>query len=75
VVEIDDGIATPEMMAQLIASHELARVFQQDGQDFYRLALQPDSNPILAQFRRPNLKLINAEADDLASPRMRHSRW
>jgi hypothetical protein len=41
--EIDKGIARPKAPLQVLAGNQLAGMFQQYGQNSYRLAFQPDA--------------------------------
>jgi len=42
MLEIDKGVARPEPAMQLLPTDQVSRLFQQNGQDLKRLALQPD---------------------------------
>ena len=50
VVEIDEGVGRPEMLAQLLARDHLPGVLQQQEQNARRLFAQLDDRAIAAQF-------------------------
>jgi len=62
--EIDKGIGRPQMSAQLFARYHLARFLQQGPQHGQRFGLNPDANPVLAQFSRVHAQLERAELQD-----------
>jgi hypothetical protein len=50
VIEVDEGIGRPEMLAQLLARDHLPGVLQQQEQNARRLFPQLDESAIAAQF-------------------------
>jgi hypothetical protein len=43
VLELDDGVIRPELLANLLPRHHLAWAFQEHGEDQEGLLAQPDS--------------------------------
>ena len=65
VVEVDKRVFGPDFLAQLFPRDQLALVFQQDGADLKRLALQGHLCAILAQFPGLQVRFKNPETDNL----------
>jgi hypothetical protein len=62
VIEVNVGVAGPEAVLQVLSGDRFPAVFQKNGEDLTGLFLQLDSNAMLAQFARSEVKLKNAEA-------------
>jgi len=61
MVEIDEGVGWPEMLAQLLARDHLASVLEEQNQNACRLLAQLDDGAIAAQFPSRGLQFENAE--------------
>src|SRR6185295_16800772 len=72
-VEVDEGIAGPEGLADLLPCHDLARTFQEEGEDLKGLLLQPDLQPFPVQLPRARIELEVAEAVRRAGGRGFHA--
>src|SRR5258707_8600476 len=62
VVEIDEGVGWPEMLAQLLARDHLPRALEQQEQNARRLFAQLDDGAIAAQFSTQGVQFEDAEA-------------
>ena len=60
-VEVDGGLA-PDLAAQTVAIHQLARVAREQRQDLKRLRRKADQSPVTAQFARAIVQLEDPEA-------------
>ena len=64
MIEVDEGVRWPELAAQLLASNEFSRSFQQSHQQLQGLFLEPYLLSLLAQFPGVKIDLESAESDD-----------
>jgi hypothetical protein len=55
VFEIDESVCWPEAVFHLFPGDNLTRTLEKHDQDLEGLALQPDSDPKLAQFSGPQV--------------------
>jgi hypothetical protein len=63
LVEVDVGVAAPDLLAQLFARDQLARARGQQRQHLERLLLDLDRQAALAQLARAQVKLELTEAE------------
>jgi hypothetical protein len=61
VIEIDEDVLGPELIAELVAGHDLAGLREQQLQNPERLVLQPDLEAMFAQFAGARIELVRAE--------------
>src|SRR4051812_18123034 len=61
VVEIDKGVAVPELLLDLFPGDHFARAIDQEGQNLEWLLLNFDANAALAQFAQPEVQLEDAK--------------
>jgi hypothetical protein len=64
VIEVNEGVARPQLLQQLVARHDLAGPLDQSRQDLERLLAQPHADALLAQFARSAVDLEHAETHD-----------
>jgi hypothetical protein len=64
MVEIDEGVVWPKLLAQLVSSNQLTGVVQQNEKNLERLLLEPDTYPVPAQFRQVTINFKDTEASD-----------
>jgi hypothetical protein len=50
VIEVNEGIRRPDLLAQFFAGDYFARMLQKNAEDLQRLVLQPDPGSVAAQF-------------------------
>ena len=62
MVEIDEGVGWPEMLAQLLARDHLASVLEEQNQNACRLLAQFDDGAIATQFSTGGVQFEDAEA-------------
>ena len=65
VLEIDERIFRPEMLADFLASDQFARMFQQKREDGDGLALELNLRAVLRQFARLAVEFERSETDPL----------
>jgi uncharacterized protein (DUF1786 family) len=68
VVEIDEGIGGPELLAHLLARNHIAGTLEKQGQHLQRLILKAKLGAVFAQLARGEIKLEEAKAHDSARP-------
>jgi hypothetical protein len=64
VVEINERVVRPELLAEFIACDHVAGMFQQHGQNLKRLVLQPDSPAVLEEFSCAEIDFKRPEAGE-----------
>src|SRR5215470_2937884 len=64
VVEVDERIRGPVVVAQLFPGHHFAWPLQQDGKDVKRLFLQLDAHALLMQLTRAEIYLKRSKAQN-----------
>src|SRR5215469_6820178 len=62
VIEVDEGVCGPKLLAQFLACNNFARTVQEHGQDPEGLFLELDLLAALAQFRKLEINLEDLEA-------------
>ena len=67
VIEVNEGVGSPEGLFQLIAADGRACVFQQNHQNLKGLRLQPDSDAALAKLLTYQVHVIRAKVNGLGS--------
>lgn len=65
VLEIDEGVRSPQALAQFLAGDHLARFFEESGKDLKRLLRQLGFDAVAVEFGRSQIKLARPEADGL----------
>jgi len=66
VVEINEGVGGPKLFLKLLASDNLAGMFEERGEHLERLLLKADSQAMLAQFASSKVQFENSEAEAAA---------
>src|ERR1700740_3119046 len=61
MIEVDEGIGCPQLLAQLFASDHVSGAFQKKSQDLDRLALQTEFHPTLAKFACVEVELEDSK--------------
>jgi hypothetical protein len=61
VIEVYERIRGPQLVPELVASHQLARSGQQHCEHAKRLLLKPDPHTSLSQLASPKIGLENPE--------------
>ena len=64
LVEVDEGVAAPDLAAQLFAGHDVAGAAHEEGEDLEGLLLELDEQAALAQLAVAQVDLEDSEADD-----------
>jgi hypothetical protein len=67
VLEIDDRVAGPKLLAQVFTRHQRARLFDQHAQNAQRLALELELHPAPAQLKRTPIKFKGIEPKEMRS--------
>jgi hypothetical protein len=67
VVEVHEGVCGPELFLKFLACDYLAGVLEQHNQDAEGLFLEPDSEPVLAQFASAKIQFENSEKETPAT--------
>jgi len=65
VLEINEGVLRPEAFAEVVAGDDFAGAFQQDGQNFDRLAVEVELVAELEEFAGLGIELKGPKADPL----------
>src|SRR6185503_16670209 len=63
-VEIHEGVGGPELLPELLARHDVARVREEQEEDLERLVGEPGLQALLAQLARLDIQLEGSEAND-----------
>src|SRR5262249_25033907 len=69
VLEIDERVASPKLLLQLLAGDDLARTLEQNLQNRQGLGVELDLQSILAEFPSDEVRLEDTEADSLVAHR------
>ena len=56
MIELDDGVIGPELLANFLAEHYLTGLLQQHYEDLHGLLPHADANAVLSQFTGADLK-------------------
>ncbi len=62
MIEINERVVRPELLAEFIACDHVAGMFQQHRQNLKRLVLQPDSPAVLEKFSCAEINFKRPEA-------------
>ena len=62
MIEIDERVGGPDLLAKLFAGHDLSGTFQQNGENLEGLLLKPDAGAILAQLAGVEVHFENAKS-------------
>ena len=75
VLEVDEGVVGPQALAELVASHELARPLEQHREQLQWLLLKAETCARLSQLARAQIELEDAKFDQPMAglPRCRSS--
>jgi hypothetical protein len=65
LLEIHEGVATPDVFPDLVAGHDFAAAPDQELEDLQRLGRQLHEVAVLAQLPRSGLQLERPEAKDV----------
>ena len=61
MIEIYESVGRPEFGAEVLAADDLARTFEQNGENLKRLLLQLDLGSVAKQFARPQVRFEDAK--------------
>ena len=64
MIEIDERVGRPELLAQLVAADDVAGPLEQEQQDIERPAAEAERPPLFAQLTGPRVGFEEAESID-----------
>ncbi len=70
MIEIHERVVRPKLLAEFIACHHVAGMFEKHCQDLKRLVLQPDSPVVLEEFSCAEINFKRPETGRRGQARM-----
>ena len=69
MIKIDERVCRPQLFLDFFATDDLPLLFKQHHQDFERLRLEADFEPLLAQFAIAKIYLEHAKSESSRNAR------